>query len=167
MKVVNASRFDDATVLRALAFAGRGVKTTHVTVTVKDTCHMMHGRANSDGWVRRLASAHPREWKRKYKVALFVGPDWQFPRKGYLDYRLKTLPPIDLDTALECLVYLAAHELRHVHQFRRRKPLSERDCERCAHRKLALWREAEAARAQLRRLAGAAVPARAGSGAQQ
>lgn len=54
--------------------------------------------------------------------------------------RYKTAPPITVYGWTEELVHLAAHEARHVHQFRCGWPRSEIDAERAAHARLDAWR---------------------------
>ena len=57
-----------------------------------------------------------------------VGPRNRFPFFTFRDWR-------------ERLVHIAAHEARHVHQFRHGKSCSEVDCERFAAMALARYRE--------------------------
>jgi hypothetical protein len=51
-------------------------------------------------------------------------------------------PVIRVNDWKEALVALAAHEARHIHQFRYSLPLSEVDCEKFAYRALSRYREA-------------------------
>lgn len=55
-------------------------------------------------------------------------------------YGGKSSPLIVVNNWQEALVAVAAHEARHIHQFRHRKPLSEVDCERFAAKRLAEFR---------------------------
>lgn len=66
-----------------------------------------------------------------------------YPR-AHQDPRLKTSPVVVFDDWTDELIHLAAHEARHVHQFRHRLRRSELDAERWAARVLATWQEASA-----------------------
>jgi hypothetical protein len=57
-------------------------------------------------------------------------------------YGGKRSPLIVVNDWREALVAVAAHEARHIHQHRRKKPLSEVDCERFAAKALARYRAA-------------------------
>jgi hypothetical protein len=57
-----------------------------------------------------------------------VGPRNRFPFFTYADWR-------------EWLVHTAAHEARHIHQYRHGAPCSEVDCERFAEKVLRRYRE--------------------------
>jgi hypothetical protein len=59
-------------------------------------------------------------------------------------YGGKRSPLIEMATWQEAMVAIAAHEARHIHQFRHGKPASEIDCERFARKALERFR-AEAA----------------------
>lgn len=62
-----------------------------------------------------------------------------YPRiSRYLRY--KTAPPVTIADWTEELVHLAAHEARHIHQFRHTLPRSEIDAEKWAHERLAGYR---------------------------
>lgn len=56
-------------------------------------------------------------------------------------YGGKRSPLIEVKDWREGLVTIAAHEARHIHQFRYGKPRSEVDAERFAAKRLAAWRE--------------------------
>lgn len=51
-------------------------------------------------------------------------------------------PLIEVNDWREMIVYIAAHEARHIHQFRHKKRLSEVDCERFAAKALDRFRAA-------------------------
>jgi hypothetical protein len=55
-------------------------------------------------------------------------------------YGGKRSPLIVVNDWREALVAIAAHEARHIHQHRRKKPLSEVDCERFAAKALERYR---------------------------
>jgi hypothetical protein len=74
----------------------------------------------------------------RYLVTLRMPADPQkaaepYPRISRYE-RYKTAPPITIRTWQEDLFHLAAHEARHVHQFRRSLPCSEIDAEHWALR---------------------------------
>lgn len=85
--------------------------------------------------------------------AYAVEPTW-FQHNPYLQkgwallfshgYGGKRSPIIHYQDWKEALVAIAAHEARHIHQFRNRLPLSEVDCEKWALKKLERYRAAQA-----------------------
>ena len=52
-------------------------------------------------------------------------------------------PLIEMNDWKEALIAVAAHEARHIHQFRNRLPASEIDCERFAAETIQRYREAQ------------------------
>lgn len=79
-----------------------------------------------------------RHWLKRQGGQLFIryGEAQRHPYGG------KRSPLIVMQDWREGLVGLAAHEARHIHQFRHRKPVSEVDCERFAAKRLEEFRAA-------------------------
>lgn len=91
-----------------------------------------------------------------------AGPDIRYERRGRgrsqrwravrvtvarHPYGGKTSPLIEMETWQECLIALAAHEARHIVQFRTHARKSEVECERYAAARLAEYRATQAAAA--------------------
>lgn len=138
----NTSRHPDDEVRELVRFATRGVDMARVCVNVKGG-HGLSARAY-DG-VPSISNA-PR--RARYLVTIKigngvrypvgphdrrgrgpdeVGPRNRFPFFTYADWR-------------EWLVVAAAHEARHIHQYRYGERRSELDCERFAEKALARYR---------------------------
>ena len=150
----NTSRHPDDEVRELVRFATRGIDMGGVCVNVKGG-HGLSARAY-DG-VPSISNAPRRAsylvtikigngvsypvgpLNRNGKGPDEVGPRNRFPFFTYADWR-------------EWLVVAAAHEARHIHQYRNGEPRSELECERFAESALARYRDAVAAtRAATRR----------------
>ena len=142
----NTSRHPDDEVRELVEFATRGIDMDRVCVNVKGG-HGLSARAY-DG-VPSISNA-PR--RARYLVTIKVGngvsypvgplnrngkrpdevgPRNRFPFFTYADWR-------------EWLVAAAAHEARHIHQYRNGEPRSELECEHFAESALARYRDARA-----------------------
>jgi hypothetical protein len=134
-------------VLKEMACPGRGI-----CINVRNTDRGVAGRAYDS--VPTISNAPPTA---QYLVAIRLGQSGTFPcwHQGYEpptiiqgrhnDPPLRALtepkafrrwPLIVLPSWRHGLVYIAAHELMHIEQFRHRLPASEVQCEWAAHRVL-------------------------------
>jgi hypothetical protein len=151
----NTSRFPDAEVTECVEFAVRGIDMRRVCVNVKNGGL---GGAAYNG-VPEISNA-PRA--ARYLVTLRLGRgDERWPL-GPVNYHFRAphetgprnrFPFFVCHDWREWLVKLAAHEAKHIEQFRRRATCSELRCEEFALRRLEEFRRAEtdaAAPAQLR-----------------
>lgn len=80
-------------------------------------------------------------------ITIRIGSSDRFPASNWIEskghaYGGKRSPRIDMLTWEEGLLCVAAHEARHIWQFRNGRRVSEIDCERFALRRLEEWRKA-------------------------
>lgn len=145
MKLKNSTAIPNdtiRTVLRAVCPPG----VTGYDVRVGTSRGVLHGRAYAKGSSYH-ATAAP-------FVNLYIGRADQFPAPPCAPHRAGYLPRPWLASQVEALVYLAAHELRHLWQaripkgrrvFGARGQYSERDADAYAIRMLRQWRRREGA----------------------
>ena len=143
--VRNNSHLPDDEVRELIEFATKGVNMGHVCVNVKPARgKRWGGRAYLE--VPSISDAPPTA---KYLITLKIGPGVKYPTPA-LNYNHKAphevgprnrFPFVVHDSWQELFVHLAAHEARHVHQFRHGKRHSEIDTERFAVKALERYRE--------------------------
>lgn len=149
MRLKNTSPYPDAEVRELVEFACKGVNMTGVAVNVKGSKYEYAGMAY-DG----VPSISPLYWKSDVSrlVTIRIGRPEKFPtdtgrtvtrngvesREGYGG---KRSPIIQLRNWQEALVMVAAHEARHIHQFRNRKRRSEIDAEKFAAKRVEAFRK--------------------------
>jgi hypothetical protein len=140
----NTSRHPDEEVREAVLFGVEGVDMRRVCVNVKNGAL---GGAAYNG-VPEISNA-PRS--ARYLVTLRLGRGRERWPLGPINYHFKTpretgprnrFPFFVCHDWREWLVKLAAHEARHIAQFRARAVCSELDCERFALARLEQWRAA-------------------------
>jgi hypothetical protein len=140
----NTSRHPDEAVTESVMFAVDGVDMRRVCVNVKNG-HL--GGAAYNG-VPGISNA-PRS--AKYLVTLRLGRGRERWPLGPINYHFKApaetgprnrFPFFVFQDWREWLVKLAAHEARHIAQFRAGAVCSELDCERFALERLGEWRAA-------------------------
>jgi hypothetical protein len=141
----NTSRRPDQEVREAVLFAVQGIDMRRVCVNVKNGAL---GGAAYNG-VPEISNA-PRS--ARYLVTLRLGRNREEWPLGPINYHFKTpaetgprnrFPFFVCHDWREWLVKLAAHEARHIEQFRARAVCSELDCERFALARLEEWRAAQ------------------------
>ena len=137
MRLKNTSRYPEAEVRALVEFACRGVDMTGVQVNVKNSRQAYRGRAYNG--VPSVSPASRLQTVSRL-VVVAVGQDQQFPVVNYYSTKLKRVPRVELQNWREALVKVAAHEARHVHQYRHDKPRSEVDAEKWAVRRLEEYR---------------------------
>lgn len=135
----NSSRYDPRLVRYIVKFAANLIPLDNVAVNIKNTPHAYAGRAYS-----QTPGISQFYGKAKYLVVCRIGPPDKFPHqcKGYPGRK----PGPDWPTPLladwmEGLVYLVAHELMHVQQFRAKASCTEKETEAFGMRRLEAWRE--------------------------
>lgn len=137
MRVTNKTKLPAAELRVLLAFAARGTNTTGVAVHVGVSGRYLHGRA----WDGRIALYLPRTT---------TAPGWPKEwRSRHAAKRLRRMyPTIPTERWQDVVVYLAAHEFRHVRQFRlylagkRRRRSSEHDAIKHGIKRLSAYRVA-------------------------
>ena len=102
-------------------------------VNVKNSTRYACGGYAYDG-VPRISNAPPSS---EYLVTIRLGHPDKFPAK--LPHKKHT-PPIEVSCWKEGLVVIAAHEAKHIEQYRDHKPRSEVVCECFAARVLERYR---------------------------
>ena len=139
MWVRNTSRYPDDEVRRLVQLAAGWLSGPRVCVNVKNLGAgrgAFRGRAY--GGVPKISNA-PRE--ATHLVTIMLGPPGSYSQELWRAGARS--PEVLLDDWRSALVYVAAHEARHVEQFVRKAPKSEVDCNRFAAALLERWRAAE------------------------
>jgi hypothetical protein len=156
MWIRNTSRYPDAQVQELVKFATRDIDMRGVCVNVKNG-ELAGGAYNG---VPEISNA-PRA--AKYLVTLRLGRRDQRWPLGPINYHFKApeetgprnrFPFFVFDDWREWLVKLAAHEAKHIEQFRNDLSCSEIDCERFAVAKLDEFRSLRRAREDARHASG-------------
>lgn len=118
-----------------------------IAINIKNSQHRFAGRAYqsipamSPWYKKRFTLKRPP----RHLIVCRIGKPSLFPYQ-YTGYRGRKIenghwPTPLLADWMEALVYLVAHELMHVQQFRSKAPCSERETEAFAMRRLTHWRE--------------------------
>ena len=119
------SRFPTGEVIDLVEFATADVDMSGVCVNVKNTRSYACAGSAYDG-VPEISNAPAGS---RYLVTIRLGPDREFP--STMAHR-KTSPPVEVACWREALVTVAAHEAKHIDQYRRGHQRSEVACERFA-----------------------------------
>ena len=119
------SRFPTGEVIDLVEFATADVDMSGVCVNVKNTRSYACAGSAYDG-VPEISNAPAGS---RYLVTIRLGPDREFP--STMAHR-KTSPPVEVACWREALVTVAAHEAKHIDQYRRGHQRSEVACERLA-----------------------------------
>ena len=133
MLVQNTSRFPTAEVVELVEFATADIDMRGVCVNVKNTRTYACAGYAYDG-VPEISNAPPGS---VYLVTIRLGPDREFP--STMAHR-KMSPTVEIACCREALVTVAAHEAKHIEQFRNRDVCSELSCERFALERLEEFR---------------------------
>jgi hypothetical protein len=119
------SRFPTGEVIDLVEFATADVDMHAVCINVKNTCSFACAGCAYDG-VPEVSNAPPGS---EYLVTIRLGPEREFP--AAMAHR-KRSPPVEVACWREALVLVAAHEAKHIEQYRRGERRSEVACERFA-----------------------------------
>lgn len=123
MRIVNYTKLDDNQLSELFEFAARGVRDSGVELHVKNEPRHPHGycywhvpdMANVSATTRALITIH--------LPSTPDSPLW--PKAWWNGHGLKRLamsyPDVPFDDWRDCVVYIAAHEFRHVWQHDRRR----------------------------------------------
>jgi hypothetical protein len=123
--VQNMSRFPTPEVVDLVEFATADVDMHGVCVNVKNTRAYACAGYAYDG-VPEVSNAPPGS---EYLVTIRLGPEATFPSE--MAHR-KRSPAVEVACWREALVVVAAHEAKHIEQYRRGASRSEVACERFA-----------------------------------
>lgn len=143
--VRNTSPYPDEEVRELIAFATRGVNMSRVCVNVKGSRHAFGGRAYAR--VPEVSNAPP---SARYLIVIRLGdqPEDHAPTNYYAQTEEEAnpngrFPFYQCRCWRERLVTLAAHESKHIDQFRHRRPCSEVKAEQFAVKALERFRARE------------------------
>ena len=123
MVLRNTSRYPDDDVRSLVEFATADVDMRRVCVNVKNSRKSAYAGSAYLG-VPEISNAPPDS---EYLVTIRLGPPELFP---VVPDRRKRAPGIEVSSWQEALVTVAAHEAKHIDQYRRGLPRSEVACER-------------------------------------
>jgi hypothetical protein len=134
----NRSAYPDEEVRQLVAFAVSDVDMRRVCVHVKNRRHAPYSGFAYDH-VPEISNA-PRS--SKYLVTIGLGPPDKFPTKEHKRHRGAgtSFPVRRFDDWREALVFLAAHEAKHIEQYREGLPRSEVRCDAFATHMLDRYR---------------------------
>ena len=145
MRVKNTSSYPTARVKEILRFAFRGVKDAGVEVHVKGASRGARGYAY--GGIPSIANVAKGA---RYLVTIGLPEDThRLPKKTWGTKSIKKLFPrgIPLESWEDALVYIGAHEARHIWQVQRKRRTGkggkrEYDADKFSYRRLNDWRAA-------------------------
>ena len=120
--VRNASRYPTLDVETLVAYATFGLDLTRVCINVKNSWRYPCGGTAYDG-VPEISNA-PRETE--YLITIRLGPAQMFPVS--LPHKRRS-PQREIGCWREAVVAMAAHEAKHIEQYRLGLPRSEVECE--------------------------------------
>ena len=152
MHLANTSRYNTQLVRFIVKHAASLIDIDNVAINIKNSTHRYAGRAYPSipamsPWYFKKASA--RKPRPRYLIVCRVGGPELFPyqSEGYPGRKIENgrWPTPLLDDWMESMVYLVAHELMHVQQFRAKARCSEQETEAFGVRRLEAWRELVAA----------------------
>jgi hypothetical protein len=123
MFIQNTSRYPTDDVERLVRFATADLDMRGVCVNVKNSHRYAYGGYAYLG-VPEISNAPPSS---DYLVTLRLGAPERFP---FTPPRRRGVPPLRLACWREALVAVAAHEARHIEQYRQAARRSEVECER-------------------------------------
>jgi hypothetical protein len=144
--IQNTSRYPDEEVAELVRFALAEIDTRGVCVNVKNTSGTRRGRAYSG--IPSISNA-PRG--SKYLITIGIGAPERFPfedgsyvrrNEEIVKRRGGRWPEVTLWDWREALVSVAAHEGKHIEQFRESSPRSEVACQHFAAHVLRRYRDA-------------------------
>lgn len=152
MSIYNTSKYPTNEIRDLILFGMKGIKTDDVFVHVKHTSQKTF-RGLAHRIVPYSSKAHKLKKQYKYQITIAIGHASWFPvstgrrvykRNGQVEivgYGGKASPVYTVNNWQEAFVAVAAHEARHIYQFRKGKRVSEPDCEKWALRRLEAFRK--------------------------
>lgn len=145
MRIVNYTDYPDAELKKLFKFASRGIRDGGVELHIKGTNNSLRGRCFPElSYYAKVASST------KHLITLkFPYKPERMPQSAWTNVkRIKKLWPnkIPFDNWQDAVIYIAAHEFRHIWQHRRKERTGrggkqEYDAEKFAHIRLNQWRE--------------------------
>ena len=135
MTLRNSSQYDTKEVRALVRFATSEVDMRGVHVNVKGAKVPFRGMAYEG--VPMISNAPA---KAEYLVTVGIGAETLFPTSGSGETRSARWPKYQMENWREALIVVAAHEAKHIEQFRTGDSCSEIDCERFAVSKLEEFR---------------------------
>jgi len=139
MTLRNSSQYDTKEVRALVRFATSEVDMRGVHVNVKNAKSTPYRGMAYEG-VPMISDARG---KADYLVTIGIGSEDRFPIPSA--QRSTRWPKYEMNDWREALVLVAAHEAKHIEQFKEDKPRSEVACEHFAARMLRRYREEVAA----------------------
>jgi hypothetical protein len=144
MVIRNTSDYPTEEVRELVRFAARDVDMRRVCVNVKNV--RSHATSGMAYWgVPLISNAPPSS---EYLVTLRIGSPDRFPCEHVYPGKSASLrgwPRVELEDWREGLVHIAAHEAKHIEQYREHLSASELRCEHFAASVLRSYRESRAA----------------------
>lgn len=157
MYFTNTSHYDESVVREIVKHAAGNIDISNVVINVKNSVHHWAGRAysvipqESPWFLKRLRHKGKRP-RPQYLIVCRIGGPHKFPyqTKGYPNRKIENghWPTPLLADWQEALVFLVAHELMHIQQFRYKTRLTEKETEAYGMARLLAWRETKMATAE-------------------
>lgn len=141
MLLRNTSQYNDHLVKFIVKTAAGLIDLSDVAINIKNSQYVFAGRAFSR--IPQMSSWRKRKTAKRLIVCRIGGPHrFPFTYKGYKGRKIENgrWPTPTFSDWMEALVYLTAHELMHVQQFRAKARCSEVETESFAMRQLTKWR---------------------------
>jgi hypothetical protein len=141
--LVNTSRYDTKLVRYIVRYAANCIDIGDVAINIKNSKHHYAGRAYPQippisPWIRKYPAP-------RYLIVCRIGKPEKFPYQspGYPRRKIENghWPTPLLADWQEALVFLVAHELLHIQQFRVGARCTEEETEAYGMRRLEAWRE--------------------------
>jgi hypothetical protein len=131
MKLRNTSQFPIEEIRQLLRIATKGVSLSDTAIHTKNSAKKYAGRAYE-------VAPSTTTYRRLMVVRL---GDNQYPIRVSYDWRYKTAPEFFAQNWQELFVLIAAHEARHIQQFKKGWRCSEIDAEKFAGKRLEDYRK--------------------------
>ena len=148
MLLKNTSQYDTKMVRFIVKYAAGLIDISNVAINIKNSSRRFAGRAYpsvpyESPWTTKKATKRTK--RARYLIVCRVGGPEKFPYQtlGYPGRKIENghWPTPMFADWMEAMVYLVAHELMHIQQFRANARCSERETEAFAMRRLTMWRE--------------------------
>lgn len=144
----NTSQYATAEVRRLVAFAAGSISLGDVFVKAKGKTVQKHDTRPYRGvfyhGIPSIASADVKRSGKKHLITLGLAPPDACPYVDHYPDLYKKAKALTVADWREAVVYIAAHEARHLDQYRKKKPLSEVDAHNYAVRRVEAYRQAKA-----------------------
>jgi len=152
----NTSTHDTKLVKQIVKFAAGHIDISNVGISVKGSSYHFAGRAYStlpykSRWFPKRLKDYSKP-RPRYLISCRIGAANKFPYQttGYRGRKIENghwPTPLFTDWQ-EALVFLVAHELMHIQQFRYKTRLTEKETEAYGMARLVAWRETKMATAE-------------------